>query len=168
MNEIDRDTVSPDKVSSDAVTDDRGPSWGLGRLVMALFWIFGIVTTAVAVRDLIREPETPIGLLLISLIAGLIYLVVAIGITHNGRKMRMIAWVGVITEMIGPLITGLLELGLPVDPSAARSAWSQFGADYWYLPLLIPAIGIIWMWRSDPRRIVELAEGIERPSRYGS
>ena len=34
----------------------------------------------------------------------------------------------------------------------------------WGRPLVVSIIGLIWMWRSNPRRIVSLAEQVERPS----
>lgn len=151
------------------VKDDRRPALGLGRLVMALYWIFGIITTLLASWVLIRSASltifSPIGGKIVALLAGLIYILVAIGITHNGRRMRIMAWVGVIIEMVGPILTGLLELGVPDLGNSHFSPWAGFGVNYWYLPLLVPIVGIIWMWRSDPRRIVELAEGIDRASR---
>lgn len=145
-----------------AVVDDRRPSWGLGRIVMALFWIFGAVTLIPAVVALIRDMEAPIGPRLVAVLAGLTYIVAAVGITHNGKKMRTIAWGAMAVALAGPYIMGLFELGL--EPlSQVVSAWSNFGADYLYIPLVLPPVGIVWLWRSDPRRIVIIAEGIERP-----
>jgi hypothetical protein len=45
------------------------------------------------------------------------------------------------------------------------NAWNAFGADFAYLPLVVAAIGAIWMWLSNPRRIVEIAEQVERPGK---
>ncbi len=147
------------------VKDDRRPSWGLGRIVMAIFWIFGLLTTVPAVIDLIRDVNSPIGPRLVAVLAGAIYLVIAVGITHNGRKMRLISWAAMIAAFVGPYIMGLFELG--VEPvSEVSSAWSHFGAQYWYVPLVLPLVGFVWMWRSNPRRIVVIAEGIDRPSRF--
>ena len=45
------------------------------------------------------------------------------------------------------------------------NAWNAFGADFAYLSLVVAAIGAIWMWVSNPRRIVEIAEQVERPGK---
>ena len=142
--------------------DDRTVSWGLGRLVMALFWVFGIASLLLALWGLMRSPEVPLGSRIAAVLAGAIYVVIAVGITHNGRRMRMVAWVGLITAMVGPIIAGVMGIGRPPVRENLYSAWASFGADYWFFPLVLPVIGLVWMWYSDPRRIVELSEGIER------
>ena len=62
-----------------------------------------------------------------------------------------------------PLVLWVASLGLD-ELNTARSAWTGLGADFYYLPLALSVVGIIWMWRSNPRRIVSLAEQVERPN----
>lgn len=147
------------------VADNRSRSWGWGRLVIAVFWIFGIVATGFSLWGLNDGSDVPLGPRLISLVAGVVYLMVALGMTHNGRRMRIIAWVGLIISLVGPVIVAIQELGFPSYSAAGLSPWSRFGGDYWYLPMVLPIVGLVWMWWSDPRRIVEIAEGIERIER---
>lgn len=157
-------SMGPTPPGHDQVADDRGPSLGLGRLVMAAYWLFGAWTTVVGVATLVDLDGRPAGPALVALLAGLLYLVAAVGITHNGRRMRIVGWTAVIIETAGPVIVGLVGLGVPRQ-STVRSPWAAFGADYWYLPLVIAVVGLVWLWRSNPRRIVELAEQVERPGR---
>lgn len=149
----------------DQVVDTRGPSLGLGRLVMAAFWIFGAWVTTNAVVDIVHlDSSGPIGPALVALFAGLLYLLAALALTHNGRRMRMIGWACVCVEAIGPVLVGVLGVGLP-QLSDPRSPWGAFGADYWYIPLVLPVVGLVWLWWSNPRRIVELAEQVDKPRR---
>ena len=104
--------------------DQRPPSFGLGRIVIALFWLLGAWILVVAVVDLFH---------------------------HNADE----PW--------GPPI--LAGLGVP-ELNGPRSAWTGLGSDFYYAPLAVSLIGLVWMWRSNPRRIVEIAESIERPSRW--
>lgn len=159
-----RDSSRPQPGVEDQVVDTRGPSLGLGRIVMAVYWVFGAWTTVQAVVDLIdllRVGTTPLGPALVALVAGLVYLLAAVALTHNGRRMRLVGWTAVIIEAAGPVIVGLLGVGLP-DLTGTRSAWGAFGADYWYLPLVIAVVGLVWLWASNPRRIVERAEQVDR------
>lgn len=161
MSAMSKESIAP----KDAARDDRRASRGLGRLVMAVFWVFGVVTTVLAVAALARPADSPLGSRLVGLLAAVIYILIAVGITHNGRRMRMLAWAGLVVELVGPIITGLLGVGAGLPPGSYVSAWTDFGINYWYLPLILPIGGMAWMWFSDPRRIVEIAEGIERSNR---
>ena len=147
----------------DQVGDTRSRSLGLGRVVMVLFWAFGAWTTVAGVSDLLHVGDGPVGTAIVSLLAGVAYLVAALGITHNGRRMRVIGWAAMGVCTVGPLLVGLLGLGVP-ELAGTRSPWSAFGAYYWFVPLVLPVIGLVWLWWSNPRRIVELAEQVERPS----
>jgi MFS family permease len=146
----------------DQIADTRGPSLGLGRIVLVVYWLFGAWTTVCAVLDLLHVGSGPLGPALVALVAGLVYLVAAVALTHNGKRMRVVGWTAVIIETVGPVIVGLLGVGIP-DLTRTRSAWGGFGADYWYLPLVIAVVGLVWLWASNPRRIVERAEQIDRP-----
>lgn len=148
----------------DQVADTRPRSLGLGRVVMVLFWAFGVWTTVMGVIDLLHVGDGPLGSAIVSVLAGVVYLVAALGITHNGRRMRIIGWAAMVVCAVGPLLVGLLGLGIP-ELWATRSTWSAFGAHYSFIPLVLPVIGLVWLWWSNPRRIVELAEQVERPSR---
>lgn len=152
-------TTSEPPPGAGELPDTRGPARGWGRLVMVLYWVFAIITTIPALWFLIREGATPIGPQLVAVAAGLVYVLAAVGITHNGQRMRRIAWACVIVAFVGPLIVGLWGLGgAPTEPHACFSAWADFGRDYWYTTLLVPLIGMWWLWFSDPRRIVTLSQ----------
>ena len=90
--------VTPAPQPAESVADDRGPSWGLGRLVPAAYWLFGAWTTVVSIRSLTSRGEEPLGPYALALVASLLYLVAAAALTHNGRRMRMVGWASVITQ----------------------------------------------------------------------
>ncbi|MDC4233369.1 hypothetical protein M3T53_06550 [Actinomyces sp. B33] len=146
------------------VVDDRPRALGLGRLVMAVYWLFGAWTAATAVVDILDHESEPWGPSILALVAGCVYLVAAAALTHNGRRMRLVGWSAIGTTLVAPVILWILGLGLP-EVRAARSAWTGLGEDYYFLPLAVSAIGLVWMWWSNPRRIVELAEQVDRPAR---
>ncbi len=138
------------------LVDDRRPARGWGRLVPAVFWLAGVATTVIAVMQLVREPSGPLGPKLVTLFAGVLYLLAALGLTHNGRRMRAIAWVSVWISAGGPIIVGLMGLGQTWV--GGWSPWSQFGMQVWFTSLVLPIVGIVWLWASNPRRITQLAE----------
>ena len=77
--------------------------------------------------------------------------------------MRQVGWVTIGLSIAVPIVLWVASLGLE-ELNSARSAWTGMGVDFYYLPLLVSLIGVVWMWRSNPRRIVSLAEQVERQS----
>ena len=128
--------------------DKRPPSLGLGRIIIALFWVLGVWIFATAIIDLFHGQGKPWGPQLVALLAGIDYLVAATALTHNGKRMRMVGWVAISLSIGIPLVLWVASLGLDED--------------FYDLPLVVSLIGIVWMWRSNPRRIVSLAEQVER------
>jgi hypothetical protein len=39
---------------------------------------------------------------------------------------------------------------------AADSVWSGFGQGYGYIPLVLPFLGLAWLWWSSPRRLSQV------------
>lgn len=149
------------KVSPRPATDNRGASHGGGRLVMAVFWVVTAYFTYTSVADFFNNQDAPIGPRIVSVLAALGYVLSAISITHNGRRMRIIGQTALTLELAGALTTGLIGLGV-ADIGAIRNIWANFGAEYFYIPLILPIIGLVWMWATNPRRIVEIAESFDR------
>lgn len=146
------------------LSDDRGAAWGLGRLVFILFWAAGVLTVGVAVWKLVVAVNQPVGERLVTLFAGLLYIAAAVGLTHNGRRMRVLAWSSIAVSLAGPIILGLMGIGESLN-TEVWSPWTDFGRQVWYVSLAIPLIGFVWLWWSNPRRIVEISEGMDRRRR---
>ena len=125
-----------------ALATSAHPPWGSGALLSRCFGF--------SASGFLRR-----------LSSGIDYLVAATALTHNGKRMRMVGWVSISLSIGIPLVLWVASLGLD-ELNSARSAWTAMGADFYYLPLVVSLIGIVWMWRSNPRRIVSLAEQVER------
>lgn len=78
-------------------------------------------------------------------------MIATVALTKTGPGWHRIAWIAVWIEMIGVLAVGLLSVLSPeLFPKA--SVWSHFGAGYGFVPLVLPMIGLIWLWRTRPTR----------------
>ena len=50
------------------------------------------------------------------------------------------------TELVGVLVVGVTSLLVPEEfPDA--TVWSEFGAGYGYVPLVLPLVGLWWLLR---------------------
>lgn len=143
--------------SGRSIRDRRGPSRGWGRIIIAALWIFAAVVTYTAIADFFTLSSHALGPRLVSVIAALGYIVAAVSLTHNGRRMRVLAWTAIGFEITGVIVTGLIGMEVK-EIGEIRNIWANFGAQYGFLPMLVPLVSLVWLWWSNPRRIVEIAE----------
>ena len=110
----------------------------LGFMAMYGFWSLAVLSRALvqyATRSPIALPTH------LSLLAGIVYLAIAVWAWHGRiQRVRLGLWV----ELVGVFVVSIGESYVPL-PYA--SAWSQFGAGYLWLPLLLPIIGIVFSYR---------------------
>jgi hypothetical protein len=144
-----RMTDAPAQQSS---ADVRRTNSGAGRVLVAVYGIFALAATARAsVQLLTKFDQAPLAYVL-SAFAGMIYIVATITLARGTRASRRLALVAIIIELVGVLSVGTLSV---VDPEAFPRAtvWSVYGIGYGFVPLLLPILGLAWLWhtRSDAR-----------------
>ena len=71
--------------------DKRPPSLGLGRIIIALFWLLGAWIFVTAIVDLFHGQGKPWGPQIVALLAGVDYLVAATALTHNDNVVGRFA-----------------------------------------------------------------------------
>lgn len=117
---------------------------GPGRLVVAIYGVLALAATARGVYQVATKlDEAPVAYLL-SLAAGLVYVVATFALA-TGR--RTLAWVTVSVELLGVLTVGVLSL-VDVGDFPDETVWSGFGQGYGYVPLVLPLLGLWWLWRT--------------------
>lgn len=122
---------------------------GFGRVLVAVYGIFAISATARASVQLLRDwHEAPLAYAL-SALAAVVYLVATVALARGTSAWRRVAWAAVGVELVGVLAVGTLSL---LDAAAFPEAtvWSGFGQGYGYVPLVLPFVGLWWLWRTRP------------------
>ena len=61
------------------------------------------------------------------------------------RRRRVVG--GLLIEMVGVLTVGVLRWWTSGD-FPDETVWSAFGQGYRYVPLLLPFLGLLWLWRT--------------------
>ena len=128
----------------------RRTNSGPGRALVAVYGIFALAATARAAVQLItRFDEAPLAYLL-SALAGVIYVVATIMLARGTRTSRKVATVAIVVELVGVLTVGTLSV---LDPEAFPRAtvWSVYGIGYGFVPLLLPILGLWWLWATRDR-----------------
>lgn len=122
-------------------------SLGVGRLLIAVYGVFAISATARASYQLIREfDQAPVAYSL-SALAAIVYLVATFSLAKSGAGYRKLAIAALLFELVGVVTVGLLSVLMPAY-FAHPSVWSNFGAGYGYVPLALPVLGLIWVWKN--------------------
>jgi hypothetical protein len=139
-------TATPARPAGSSV---RNTNSGAGRVLVAVYGIFALAATARAsVQLLTKFDQAPLAYLL-SALAALVYIVATITLARGTRASRRLALVAIIIELVGVIFVGTLSV---VDPEAFPRAtvWSVYGSGYGFVPLVLPILGLTWLWRTRP------------------
>ncbi len=123
----------------------RGP----GRLLIAVYGIFALAASARAAFQIATKfSEAPLAYLLTACAAA-VYVLATVSLARPGARWYRISVAAVGVELIGVLAVGLFSL---LDPQAfpADTVWSAFGQGYGYVPLILPVLGLAWLYRNRP------------------
>jgi hypothetical protein len=121
---------------------------GIGRLLILVYAVFAISSTARASFQVITKfEEAPVSYSL-SLLSAVVYILATISLARSGPVWRTIALSSVIFELIGVLAVGGISLIVP-ELFVDASIWSGFGSGYGYLPLVLPVLGLLWIRKTN-------------------
>jgi cytochrome bd-type quinol oxidase subunit 2 len=125
----------------------RTPSSGAGRVIVAVYGIFALAATARAsVQLLTKFEQAPLAYLL-SALAGLIYIVATITLARGTHTSRRIALIAIIIELVGVVSVGTLSVLYP-EAFPRATVWSVYGIGYGFVPLVLPILGLAWLWHT--------------------
>ena len=125
-------------------------SLGVGRVLIAVYAILALAATARSVVQIIEDFDAAPVAYTLSALSGVVYIVATIALVRPGLVWYRVAWATITFELLGVLIVGTLSI---FDQAAFPDAtvWSGFGSGYGYVPLLLPFLGLAWLWRTRPR-----------------
>lgn len=120
-------------------------SLGIGRVLIVVYGILALAATGRSVTQLIGKfDQAPLAYTL-SALAAVVYILATVALVMPGRVWRTVAWVTVSFEFVGVIVIGILSIVRPeLFPDA--TVWSQFGLGYGFVPLVLPVLGLWWLW----------------------
>lgn len=122
-----------------------GTGRGFGRVLVFVYGIFALAATGRSTLQLAtKASEAPLPYAL-SAFAAVVYIVATFALA-TGRRSLALSAVGI--ELVGVLGVGVTSLLLPQDYPDA-TVWSDFGAGYGYVPLVLPLVGLWWLLRGS-------------------
>lgn len=136
--------------ASNAVTPQQKNS-GFGRILVVIYAVFTLSAGARSLYQVIRKfDEAPLSIGL-SALSALIYLVATIALAKKGDGAWKVSLIAVGIEMVGVILVGIFSYLQPQHFELA-SVWSHFGSGYGYIPLVLPMVGLWWLYRTNPAR----------------
>lgn len=131
---------------------------GVGRLLVVVYGILALAATGRSVVQIIeRFDEAPLAYSL-SALSALVYIVATVALVAPGAAWYRVAWFTIGFEMFGVLVIGSISVFAPavlglsaVDPFGRQSTvWSAYGLGYLLIPLVLPVLGMLWLYRHRP------------------
>ena len=122
---------------------------GVGRVLIAVYAILALAATARSVYQIVAKFETAPVAYLLSGLAGVVYILATVALLKRGDTWYRVAWITILFELVGVLTVGTLSL---VDGVLfpADTVWSFFGRGYLFVPLVLPVLGMLWLYRRRP------------------
>jgi hypothetical protein len=113
-----------------------------------VYGVFALAATARAAFQIAEKfDQAPLAYLL-SALAGVVYVLATLALA---RDWRPVAWAAVAVELVGVLAVGTLSV-LDAGDFPDETVWSAYGQGYGYVPLVLPFLGLAWLWRTRPGR----------------
>ena len=130
-------TTAPDPATP---STRRGP----GRVLIAVYAVFALAATSRAVFQIVTQFEVAPLAYVLSALAAVIYIVATVALARGGRTSVRVATAACTIELVGVLAVGTLSVLRPEDfPDA--TVWSDFGAGYGFVPLVLPVLGLLFL-----------------------
>jgi hypothetical protein len=122
---------------------------GVGRVLIAVYAVLALAATARSFVQIVTKFEVAPVAYLLSGLAGIVYIVATIALLGRGPVWYRVAWITISFELLGVLVIGFLSV---LDPVLfpVDTVWSYFGRGYFFIPLVLPVLGILWLIRTRP------------------
>ena len=122
---------------------------GVGRVLIAVYAVLALAATARSIYQLASKfDQAPVAYLLSGL-AGIVYIVATVALLGKGPVWYRVAWITISFELVGVLTVGILSL-VDAELFPADTVWSYFGRGYVFIPLVLPVLGMLWLYRRRP------------------
>lgn len=119
---------------------------GIGRVLVVVYAIMALAATGRSFVQIVQDfGAAPLAYSL-SAAAAAVYILATIALVKSdSRAWYVIAWVAISFELVGVLVVGTLSLTHPELFSHDATVWSGFGYGYFWIPLVLPFVGLWWL-----------------------
>lgn len=123
---------------------------GPSRLLAVVYAIFALSAGARSGFQIATDLASAPLAYLLSAAAAAVYLLAALCFWRPSGRSWSLAIIALAIELVGVLAVGALSLAQP-DLFPEATVWSGFGAGYGFVPLALPLVGLVWLFRPSTR-----------------
>lgn len=120
---------------------------GPGRLLIAVYGVFALAASARAAFQIATKFQEASLAYALSAAAAATYIVATLSLARGGRRWYRVSVGVVAAELLGVTLVGLLSLTVP-QALPDDTVWSWFGRGYGFVPLALPILGLMWLYRN--------------------
>ncbi|MDO5633673.1 MAG: hypothetical protein Q4G34_02190 [Micrococcus sp.] len=114
-----------------------------------VYAVFALSAFARSLFQVLTQFEQAPVAYLLSTFAAAVYIVATVSLAFSGPRAWLVAMIAVVVEAAGVIGVGLATVLVPELFNDA-TVWSHFGAGYGYVPLVLPFVGLYWLYRHRP------------------
>lgn len=123
---------------------------GLGKALIAVYAVLALAATFRSIYQIITKfDQAPLAYSL-SALAAVVYIVATVALIGKGSLWRRVARIAITFELVGVIVVGMLSLLAPAL-FGHPSVWSAFGMGYFFIPLILPVLGLVWLAKDRKR-----------------
>ncbi|MBE1877002.1 hypothetical protein IHE71_15005 [Myceligenerans sp. TRM 65318] len=126
----------------------RSTGAGFGRVLVTVYGVLAFAALGRSSYELVTKfAEAPVAYSL-SALAAVVYVVATVALALGASpRWRKTAWGAVGVEAAGVLAVGSASLANR-DVFGESTVWSLYGQGYGYVPLVLPFVGLWWLWHT--------------------
>lgn len=134
------------------MAETTGRTKGVGRIIVMVYAILALAASwRSGFQILSKFDEAPVAFIL-SGVSGIVYIIATIALAIPGRRAWQVAHIAVWFELIGVLVVGAWSLISP-EMFPEPTVWSTFGIGYGFIPLVLPIVGLYWLYKHRPKAL---------------
>jgi uncharacterized membrane protein YciS (DUF1049 family) len=129
-------------------------SAGMGRVLVVVYAILALAATGRSIVQILTDYAAAPLAYSLSALAAVVYIVATVALIMPGVIWYRVAIATMSFELLGVLIVGTLSIFDPVL-FPEKTMWSGYGRGYWFVPLVLPVLGVLWVRLTRPSRAAD-------------
>lgn len=119
---------------------------GIGRVLVVVYAVMALAATGRSFVQIVEDFSAAPVAYLLSAFAAVVYILATVALVKAGSPgWYVVAWVAICIELAGVVVVGILSFVVPSLFAHDATVWSGFGYGYFWIPLVLPCLGLWWL-----------------------